>query len=208
MSVNKDYSHSWVRISHGLKKLVTNLNNKDQDNNNEQATSETKSEEFKLKTNVLAFASRSKAKAKPQELPIWKRTWTDVEPGEYSLSDYPVSKKLTNLLRHGSLPQEDDGAIEFWRLTDYLQNHFVHSRHWSDEKWKSSMAGGRGNKKRLQYCTDSSGEIFTSKPFKAIWDAIPLIQNCRTMCLFRTISSSSFITLDVQSMYRPSQIQD
>ena len=28
-SINKDHSHSWVRISHGLNKLVTNLNNKD-----------------------------------------------------------------------------------------------------------------------------------------------------------------------------------
>ena len=31
MSMNKDNSHSWVRISHGLNKLVTNLNNKDQE---------------------------------------------------------------------------------------------------------------------------------------------------------------------------------
>ena len=64
-SVNKDNSHSWIRISHGLNKLVTDLSNKDQDDN-EQETSEMKSEEFALKTNVLAFASRSKAKAKPQ----------------------------------------------------------------------------------------------------------------------------------------------
>ena len=28
-SMNKNDSHSWVRISHGLNKLVTNLNNKD-----------------------------------------------------------------------------------------------------------------------------------------------------------------------------------
>ena len=28
-SINKDNSHSWVRISHGLKKLVTDLNNKE-----------------------------------------------------------------------------------------------------------------------------------------------------------------------------------
>ena len=48
---------------------------------------------------------------------------------------------------------------EFWRIIDYLQNHFVHSRYWSDEKWKSIMARGGGNKKRFQYCTDSSGEI-------------------------------------------------
>ena len=44
------------------------------------------------------------------------------------------------------------------RLNFGLQNHFVHSRHWSDEKWKSIMARGGGNKKRFQYCTDSSGQ--------------------------------------------------
>ena len=56
-SVNKDSSHSWVRISHGLKKLVTDLSNKE-DDDNEQETSEMKFEEFALKTNVFAFASR------------------------------------------------------------------------------------------------------------------------------------------------------
>ena len=35
---------------------------------------------------------------------------------------------------------------------------FVHSRHWSDEMWKNKMAAGGGNKKRFQYCTDSSGQ--------------------------------------------------
>ena len=70
-----------------------------------------------------------------------------------------MSKKLINLLRHVSLPRENDGAIEFWRIEDYLQNHFMFCHHWSGEKWKSSMAGGGGNKKRFQYCTDSSGII-------------------------------------------------
>ena len=70
-----------------------------------------------------------------------------------------MSKKLSTLLRHGSLPREDDGAIEFWTIKDYLQNQFVHSRLWSYEKRKSSMAREGGNKKRYQYCTDSSGEI-------------------------------------------------
>ena len=70
-----------------------------------------------------------------------------------------MSKKLINLLRHGSLPREDDGAIEFWRRKEYLRNHFVQSQHWSDEKWKSTRAKGGGNKKIFQYCTDPSGEI-------------------------------------------------
>ena len=29
---------------------------------------------------------------------------------------YPVAKRLNTLLRHGDLPREEDGAIEFWRL--------------------------------------------------------------------------------------------
>ena len=160
--VNKDNSHSWVRISHALNKLVP------KENNHKQETSEMQFEEYALKLNAGDFASRSKAKAKPQKresassstktIPIGKRTWTDVEPGRYSLSDYPVSKKLIHLLHHGSLPREDDGAIEFWRLKDYLRNDFVQSQHWSDEVWKSRMAGDGGNKKWFQYCTDPSGQ--------------------------------------------------
>ena len=62
-SMNKDNSHSWVRISHGLNKLVTNLNSKDQDDN-EQETSEMQFEDYALKLNASDFASRSKAKSK------------------------------------------------------------------------------------------------------------------------------------------------
>ena len=166
-SINKDNSHSWVRISHGLNKLVTDLSNKEYDDN-EQETSEMKSEEFALKTNVLAFASRSKAKAKPprrtsscsstRTVPICERIWTDIEPGNQSNIAYPVSKRLSTLLRHGDLPREEDGAIEFWRLKDCLRYDLERSHYWSDEMWKIKMAGGGGHKKTFQYCTDSSGQ--------------------------------------------------
>ena len=55
--------------------------------------------------------------------------------------------------------REEDGAIEFWRLKECLRNDFMQSQHWSGEKWKSTMAKGGGNKKRFQYCSDSSGTI-------------------------------------------------
>ena len=90
-SMNKDNSHSRVRISHGLSKLVTNLNNQDQDDN-EQETSEMKSEEYAFKLNASDFANRSTAKAKPQRhtsagsftktILTGERTWTDIEPQE------------------------------------------------------------------------------------------------------------------------------
>ena len=125
-SKNKDHSHSWVRICHGLNKLVTDLSNNKEDDDNEQESSEMQFEDCALKTNVLAFASRSKAKAKPQRrtpassstktVPIGERKWTDIEPEDYSPIAYPVSKQLTTLLRHGHLPREDEGAIEFLEI--------------------------------------------------------------------------------------------
>ena len=126
-------------------------------------------EEYALKLNASDFACRSKATAKPQRrelagsstrtIPIGERMWTDVEPGENSISHYEVSTKLIRLLRHGRLHRVDEGAIEFWRIKDDLLKYFLHCHHWSDDKWKKSMAGGGGNKKRHQYCTDSSGAI-------------------------------------------------
>ena len=87
--------------------------------------------------------------------------WTDVEPGEYSFSDYEVSKKVMYLLRHSqNVHREEDGAVQFWRIEENLQKHFPHSPHWSDSKGKACLAGGGGgNKKRFQYCTDSPGTI-------------------------------------------------
>ena len=130
-----------------------------------------KTELFALKTEVFAFASLSKAKAKPRRpsttcsstrtVPICERIWTDIEPGTQSNLAYLVAKRLNTLLRHGELPREEDGAIEFWRLKDDLQRKFENSQHWFDNVWKSKMARGGGNKKKIRHCTDPSGqEIF------------------------------------------------
>ena len=104
-SVNKDNSHSWVRISHGLNRLVTDVIDREYDDD-EQETSETK-------TDIFAYASRSKAEAKPRRsssacsstrtVPICERFWTDVEPGTYSNIAYPVSTcwSITSIRRWG-----------------------------------------------------------------------------------------------------------
>ena len=190
-SVNKDNSHSWVRISHGLNKLVTDLSNKE-DDDNEQETSEMQFEDFALKTNVLAFASRSKAKAKPRRrtsacsstrtVPIGERSWTDIEPETYSSIAYPVSKQLSTLLRHGHLPREEDGAIEFWRLKDYLRNEFEHSQHWSDEMGRVQWQEAEETRKDFNIVLiHQDKKFFISELFKVIQDAIPLILHYRTM---------------------------
>ena len=103
---------------------------------------------------------RGPAGSFPRTVPFEKRTWTDVEPGKYLFSDYEVSKKVMYLLRHSQhVHREDDGAVQFWRIKEILQKYYPYCPHWSDSKWKKRMAGGGGNKKRYQYCTDSSGTI-------------------------------------------------
>ena len=48
-SLNRDNTHSWVRISHGSNRFVMNLNN------NEQEIPEDQLEEYALKLNVKDF---------------------------------------------------------------------------------------------------------------------------------------------------------
>ena len=55
-SVNKDNSHSWIRIYHDVNKLVTDLNNKDEDDS-EQKTSEIQFEGF----NTLQLSDQVKS---------------------------------------------------------------------------------------------------------------------------------------------------
>ena len=162
--LNRDNSHSWVRIFHGSNKFVMNLNN------NGTEIPEDQLEEYALKLDAKDFACRSKAKAKPQRrepagsspriVPIGRRNWIDIEPRKYSFSDYEVSKKVTYLLRHSQhVHREEDRAVQFWRIKEILQKYFWHCPHWSESKWKKSLARGGGDKRRFQYCTDASGTI-------------------------------------------------
>ena len=61
-SVHKDNSHSCVRISHGLNKLVTEVSNNKENDNNEQETSEMQFEDFALKRMYLLLQADQRPK--------------------------------------------------------------------------------------------------------------------------------------------------
>ena len=137
-------------------------------NNNDTEVPEDLFEEQALQLKVKDCACRSKAKAKPQRrepvdyspsiIPMNERKWIDVEPGNYTLSAYEVSKKVIHLLRHSQKVQrEEDGAVQFWRIKEHLQSHFPQIPYWSDDRWKACLAARGGAKRRCQYCTDVSG---------------------------------------------------
>ena len=163
-SLRKDNSQSWVRISHGSNKFVIDSNY-----NNTEVPADLPEEQASQPI-VKVFAARSKAKAKPQRrepvdvpsiIPMNERKWIDIEPGESSFSAYEISKKVINLLRHSrTIQREEDGAVQFWRIKDNLQNQFPQILYWSDDRWKACLAAGGGAKRIYQYCTDISGKFF------------------------------------------------
>ena len=95
MSLSRDNTDSWVRISHGSNKFVMDLNNNDTEIPKDQL------QEQALQLDAKDFVSQTKAKAKPQRretylssiIPMKVRNWMDVEPRNHSLSAYEVSKK-------------------------------------------------------------------------------------------------------------------
>ena len=161
--MNKDSSHSWVRISYGTVKYVIESI---EDNTENPADPP---EEQILQTSTSVVAARSKAKAKPQPreiagttatIPIHQRRWIDIEPSKQDLDSYDFSKKVINLLRHNqTLQRQEDGAIEFCKIKFHLRNHHSQIQNWSNDRWKACLAAGGGSKRRYQYCSDNLGTI-------------------------------------------------
>ena len=185
MSLNKDNFLSWVRFSHGLTKLVTDLN--------QQREGNLRSEVRKLcfwnwLRVILNVDQRAKQNHKDENLPVRpqeqyllrKEFGPMVESGEHSISDYAMSKKLIHLLRQGNslflrtkfqkelihllrhsqkVHREEDGAVHFWRIKEHLQSQFAQTTYWSHNRWKACLAAWGAAKRIHQYCTDGSGII-------------------------------------------------
>ena len=63
-SVNKDCSHSWVRISHGLNKLVTELSNDKENDNDEQGNLRDAVRQFCVEIECTCFGKPIKGQSK------------------------------------------------------------------------------------------------------------------------------------------------
>ena len=161
-SVNKDNSHSWVRISYGTVRYVN-----DYIKYNTQNFADPQ-EEKDVRTSSGVVAARSKAKANPQPrestgtttIPLSERVWIDIEPSKQDLESYNLSKKVINLLRHHQkLHREEDGAIQFYKIKFHLRDYYFPIQNWSDDRWLACLAAGGGSKRRYQYCSDNLGSI-------------------------------------------------
>ena len=211
MFMNIDNCHSWVRISHGLNKLVTNLNN------NEQETSRSAVRRKSVEIECEWFCKSIKGQSKTTKTQFFQLIhnnytycgenldwcWTRKTIAQRF---FQCRRKLIQLLRHGSLPRDNDGAIEFWRIKDDLQTYscivIIGLTKSGRTAWQEE------DTKDINIVLILQEQFWTSELFKVIQDAISLVLHYRTMPLFRATFSSTIITSDVQSNYIPSSFQD
>ena len=111
---------------------------------------------------IEADKPAAKAKPKPTSNPLpscsmeqisnHERKWIDMEPSQEHMSkdaqSYPVSKRMKSLLRRGTIPREEDGASEFWRLKKDFKPVFPNSVHWALGMWIDHLSKKQENKRR------------------------------------------------------------
>ena len=184
-SLSQDNSHSWVRISHGSNKFVIDSNY----NNTEVPVDLL--EEQASQSSVKVFAARSKAKAKPRKrepveipstIPMNERKWIDIAPEESFLSAFEVSKKVINILRHcQTVQRKDHGAVQFWRIKNFLQINFHKSLIGRMIVGKHAWQQEEDQKEGISTVLILQEQLFASELLKDTQDVVSLILHYRTM---------------------------
>ena len=140
------------------------------------------SEEQASQPIVKVFAARSKAKAKPQRrepvdlpsiIPMNKRKWIDIGPGDSSLSAYEVSMKVISLLRHkqySGKTMEQFNSIELNFIFEIIPHKYsiglmIVGRH----AWQQEEEEQKGD---ISSALISQEQLFISELFKDIQDNV------------------------------------
>ena len=212
MSLSEDNSHSWVRISHGFKKLVTNLSN------NEEETSEVQSEDYALKTNALVLQADQRPKqnhkdeilpALPEEPYLLGKEFGPMLNQENIQS--PIMKCRRNQFIFFVMEVYIEKTME--RLNSgesktILRNSFFVVIIGLTTSGRKAWQEEEETRKYTIIVLIHQEQSCTSERFKVIQDAVSLILLYKTMSWFRATSSNTLIMSDVQSVYIPSSIRD
>ena len=194
-SLCQDRAVSRVRIVSGVDKYVT---------------------ESMLTTKEVDMASgkpiaKARTRQKPTvtltsvSIPVPERKWIDIETQRsHDHECYDVSKGITRLLRHGqSVPRGSDGAIHYSDIIDECRKKkFDDASQWLLEDWISTLAKGRGAKKRFQHCGNPNSSC-TFEQFKDIQETMLLILHCKTMYCYRKDLPSTSTTSETRMNWIP-----
>ena len=169
--LSNDGSQSWIRISSGLNNFVRYLTDKIRihEDNEDTLASMVRLHNSRLEScgkfsnKCRQTCSQSRHHLLPHHLlqlvfQVVQKHGMDAEPRGQRHQSYPNAKRMNTLLRHEPLPRDEDGAIAFWRLKMEFVSGFPNSVYWSIRTWIDHLQRGGGQKKRFQYCTDSTRE--------------------------------------------------
>ena len=93
-----------------------------------------------------------------------------------------MSKQLSTLLRHGHLPREDDGAIDFWRIKKFFETILCDLNIGLMKSGRVQWHKAEETRKEFNIVLiREDKKFFISELFKVIQDAISLIFHYKTM---------------------------
>ena len=167
--LKRENSHSWVRISHGSKKFVIDLNY----SNTNSCRSAWRTSVTIDCEGICSQIKGGKQNHKDRELvdvpsiiPMNERKSIDIEPGEFSFFAYEISKKVINLFRHTpTVQREENGAVQFWKIRIIFRIKF-HKFRLGLMVVRKYACQQEEERKRDINCTDASGTIDYFRAFQ------------------------------------------
>ena len=146
-SLFQENTVSWVRNVNGVDRYVTGPMPTAKEENTASVKPIAKARPRQKPTVTLT----------PVSIPVLEWIWIDIETQRSNdQKRFEVSKAITRLLRHDqSVPRGSDGAIHYSDFIDMCRKKkFDDASQWLLEVWISTLAKGRGAKKRFQYCVN------------------------------------------------------
>ena len=130
-SMHKDGTQSWIVFSRRVDKYVTELSeeNKKPIHYEEASSSTGQLVAVERRQQLLPSSSSS------SHLPIQQPKWKDISAVPKVVGDgcRRISKRTTRILRHEGYPREDDGAIEWVKLSSIFHCEHLEVKTWTEQ---------------------------------------------------------------------------
>ena len=91
------------------------------------------------RTGADKLASKENTKPTSYPLPSSSTENIPIHVTQKDAQRFPISKRMIALLRHGTLPRDEDGAIEIWRSKEEFKSAVPNSVHWPIRLWTGHL---------------------------------------------------------------------
>ena len=141
-SLQTDGSRSWIVISRGINKYVTELPEENEKPIHYEEVTPVAGELVATKQQEQFISSSSSFST--TVMPIDQRKWNDIPAVEYiDEASFNISKKINRILRHQGHHREHGGAMESNRLLPFLCQCHPEAPTWTNQTWMVHLHWGK-----------------------------------------------------------------